>query len=192
MQSGLVRSTDGGQTWQEVRSELTSHGMPGVLVDPENPNHLFIRLAYERIYEGNDGGQRWQARWAGMEPHHEVLAMARSGTGAFWAGTQEGLFVWDSQAQQWRSEPLPVPHQSIFAIAFAPDGQSAYVGATGGLWRWQADSDWQRCAAETLQHTVSALAVLPNSQVYAGTRYAGLYHSCDEGESWQQVSGIPH
>ena len=192
MQSGLVRSADRGQTWQEVVSDLTSHGMPGVWVDPEDADHLFIRLAFERIYESQNGGQSWQARWAGMESHHEVLAMARSPTGEFWAGTQEGLFIWDSQGEQWRREPLPSPDESIFVIAFAPDNQATYVGATGGLWCRREASDWQQCAGGTIHHTVTALATLLNGHIYAGTRYAGLYRSCDEGHNWQRVSGIPH
>jgi photosystem II stability/assembly factor-like uncharacterized protein len=192
MQNGLVRSTDRGQTWQEVVSDLTSHGMPGVWVDPEDADHLFIRLAFERIYESQNGGQSWQARWAGMESHHEVLAMARSPTGEFWAGTQEGLFVWDTQAEQWQREPLPGPDESIFAIALAPDGQAAYVGATGGLWCRREANDWQQCGGETIHHTVTALATLPNGHIYAGTRYAGLYRSCDGGHNWRRVSGIPH
>jgi len=192
MQSGLLQSTDRGQTWQEVMSDLTSHGIPGVMVDPEDPNRLFIRLAFERIYESYDGGQTWQARWAGMETHHEVLAMARTSTGELWAGTQEGLFLWDFQEQQWQREPLPSPNQSIFAIAFDPDSKTTYVGATAGLWRRQASSDWQRCAAETIPHTVTALVTLPDGHIYAGTRYAGLFHSCDRGDNWHRVSSLPH
>ena len=190
MQSGLVRSTDGGQTWQEVKSDLTSRGMPGVLVDPADPDHLFIRLVFERIYESYDGGQTWQARWSGMETHHEVLAMAGVSTGAFWAGTQEGLFAWDSQARQWQKEPLPIPNQSVFAIAVDPDSGDVYVGATGGLWCRAEGEAWRHCAAEIIQHTVTALAILPNGHLFAGTRYGGLYRSCDAG-AWQQVSGIP-
>jgi photosystem II stability/assembly factor-like uncharacterized protein len=191
MQSGLVRSTDWGQSWQEVVSDLTSHGMPAVLVDPKDSKHLFIRLAFERIYESNDGGQTWQARWTGMETHHEVLAMARSSSGEFWAGTQEGLFIWDAPAQQWQEEPLPVPGPSIFAITFDPDGKTGYVGASTGLWRRRQGSDWQPCAPHLIKDTVSALAALPNGHIYAGISYAGLYRSCDGGVNWQPVSGFP-
>jgi hypothetical protein len=165
--------------------------MPAVLVDPKDAKHLFIRLAFERIYESNDGGQTWQARWAGMETHHEVLAMARSSSGEFWAGTQEGLFIWDAQGQQWQEEPLPVPGQSIFAIAFDPDGKTGYVGASTGLWRRRQGGDWQPCASHLIKDTVSALAALPNGHIYAGAYYAGLYQSCDGGANWQPVSGFP-
>jgi photosystem II stability/assembly factor-like uncharacterized protein len=189
-QSGLVRSTDGGKTWAEVISDLTSHGMPGVLVDPEDPNHVFIRLAFERIYESHDGGRTWEARWEGMETYHVVLSMARSQSGELWAGTQDGLFRWDPHEKRWQSEPLPFANQSIFAIAFAPDEETIYVGATGGLWcRLEGDS-WRRCA-NTIEHTVTALAILPGGHIYAGTQYDGLYRSCDRGANWHRVLDVP-
>jgi len=188
-QSGLARSTDGGQTWAEVISDLTPYGMPGVLVDSEDPNHVFIRLAYERVYESHDGGQTWEARWEGMETYHVVLSLARSRSGELWAGTQDGLFRWDRQGKQWRSEPLPLDNQSIFALEFAPDDATIYVGATEGLWHRPEGGQWRRCG--TSEHTVTALAVLPGGHIYAGTKYYGLYRSCDRGATWHRVWGVP-
>lgn len=190
MQSGLVRSTDGGETWEEVNSDLTSLGMPGVLVDPEDPNHVFIRLAFERVYESQDGGKTWEARWEGMGTHHVVLSMARPPSGELWAGTQDGLFRWDLQGKRWERELLPPTNQSVFAIAFDPEGKTTYVGATGGLWCRRDGNRWHRCAPKTINHTVTALTVLPEGHIYAGTRYAGLYRSCDGGFTWHQVPDI--
>ncbi len=191
MQSGLLQSTDGGKTWEEVVSDLTPLGMPGVLVDPENPDHVFIRLAFERVYESGDEGETWEARWNGMETHHVVLCIARSPAGELWAGTQDGLFRWDQPGESWERVPLPATNQSVFAIAFEPEGEATYVGATGGLW-WRRDgSGWVRCGTDRINHTVTALAVLPGGHIYAGTRYAGLYRSCDAGMTWHRVPGIP-
>lgn len=191
MQSGLVRTTDGGKTWEEVISDLTPTAMPGVLVDPEDANHVFIRLAFERVYESHDGGKNWEARWEGMETHHVVLSMTRSPSGQLWAGTQDGLFSWDRQRDLWERHSLPLENQSIFAIAFDSEGKTGYVGATRGLLCRQDGNHWHHCAARTIDQTVTSLAVLPNGHVYAGTRYAGLYKSCDQGYTWQQVSDIP-
>ncbi|MEA3336627.1 MAG: YCF48-related protein [Chloroflexota bacterium] len=188
---GLLRSADDGQTWQEVPSELASHGMPGVLADPGDPNHLFIRLAFERIYESYDGGQTWQARWEGMETQHVVLSMARGPSGEFLAGTDKGVFRWNRQDNQWHKEPLALPNPAVYAVAFDPSGREQYAGSTTGLWCKSGDSGWRRCGAGTIHNSVSALVALPAGHVYAGTRYAGLYRSCDSGATWHQVAGIP-
>jgi photosystem II stability/assembly factor-like uncharacterized protein len=190
MQSGLLQSRDGGKTWEEVVSDLTSLGMPGLLVDPENADHVFVRLAFERVYESRDGGKTWEARWNGMETHHVVLCIARSPSGELWAGTQDGLFGWDQAGQSWERVSLPTANQSVFAIAFAPEGEATYVGATDGLWCGRHGDGWVRCGANEIHHTVTALAVLPGGHLYAGTRDAGLYRSCDTGMTWHRVPGV--
>jgi photosystem II stability/assembly factor-like uncharacterized protein len=194
-QRGLLRSRDGGATWEDATGELAGHGVFGVMVDPADPEHLHIRLAYERIYESHDGGQTWTAWWEGMEAHHVVLSMAYTSPGDLWAGSQEGLFHWDPAAARWQFESVPVPSQSIFALAFDPEGGRLYAGATTGLWVRFPSGEWQRCTNGP-DHTITALAALPGGQIYAGTRnagpgYGGLYHSCDGGTTWQQVTGVP-
>ena len=195
-QHGLLRSRDGGATWEDATSELTAHGVFGVMVDPADAQHLHIRLAYERIYESHDGGQTWAALWEGMEAHHVVLSMAYTPSGELWSGTQEGLFHWDPTAARWRFESLPLPHQSVFAVAFDPEDERLYAGTTTGLWARTTPGKWERCGKGALDHTVTALAVLPGGQIYAGTRsagpgYGGLYHSCNGGATWQQVTRVP-
>jgi photosystem II stability/assembly factor-like uncharacterized protein len=193
---GLLRSRDGGVTWDDITSELTAHGVFGVLVDPADSQHLCIRLAYERTYESPDGGQTWTALWEGMEAHHVVLSMAYTPSGDLWSGTQEGLFHWDPAAGRWQFESLPLPHQSVFALTFDPEDERLYAGATTGVWARSTSGEWQRCGHGILDHTVTALAVLPGGHIYAGTHsagtsYGGLYHSCDGGVTWQQVPGVP-
>jgi photosystem II stability/assembly factor-like uncharacterized protein len=193
---GLLCSRDGGATWDDITGELTAHGVFGILVDPADPQHLWIRLAYERIYESHDGGQTWTALWEGMESHHVVLSMAYTPSGDLWSGTQEGLFHWDPAAGRWQFEPLPLPHQSVFALAFDPEDERLYAGASTGLWVRSTSGEWQRCGHGILDHTVTALTLLPGGQIYAGTRsagpsYGGLYHSCDGGTTWQQVAALP-
>jgi photosystem II stability/assembly factor-like uncharacterized protein len=192
---GLLRSYDGGASWEDATTELTSHGVFGILVDPANAQHLYIRLAYERVYESHDGGQTWTARWEGMETHDVVLSLAYTASGGLWAGTQAGLFHWDPAAARWQREPVPAPQQSVLALTFDPEEGCLYAGATTGLWARSPTGDWQRCPGAPDQ-TVTALALLPGGQIYAGTRsaglgYGGLYHSCDGGATWQRVCGMP-
>ena len=70
--AALFRTTDGGQTWSEL-SGLRRHGsgprwQPGaggmclhtILLDPEDPNRIFIAISAAGAFRTDDGGQTWR------------------------------------------------------------------------------------------------------------------------------------
>jgi photosystem II stability/assembly factor-like uncharacterized protein len=88
--AALFRTTDGGQTWQELAS-LRGHGtgpdwQPGagglclhtILLDPANPRRMFIAISAAGAFRTDDGGATWQAVNRGLrsegipDPNAEV------------------------------------------------------------------------------------------------------------------------
>ena len=70
--AALFRSTDGGQTWQELAG-LRGHGtgphwQPGaggmclhtILLDPSNPERIFIAISAAGAFRTDDGGKTWK------------------------------------------------------------------------------------------------------------------------------------
>jgi photosystem II stability/assembly factor-like uncharacterized protein len=70
--AALFRSTDGGQNWQELAG-LRGHGtgpkwQPGaggmclhtVILDPSNPNRIFIAISAAGAFRTDDGGKTWR------------------------------------------------------------------------------------------------------------------------------------
>ena len=70
--AALFRSTDGGQNWQEL-SGLRGHGsgprwQPGaggmclhtILLDPSNPERIFIAISAAGAFRTDDGGKTWK------------------------------------------------------------------------------------------------------------------------------------
>jgi photosystem II stability/assembly factor-like uncharacterized protein len=70
--AALFRSTDGGKKWAEL-SGLRKHGsgprwQPGaggmclhtIIIDPENPDRMFIAISAAGAFRTEDGGQSWQ------------------------------------------------------------------------------------------------------------------------------------
>ncbi|HMD15620.1 MAG TPA: hypothetical protein VKH18_03055 [Terriglobales bacterium] len=70
--AALFRSTDGGQNWQEFAG-LRGHGtgpkwQPGaggmclhtIILDPSNPNRIFIAISAAGAFRTDDGGKTWR------------------------------------------------------------------------------------------------------------------------------------
>jgi photosystem II stability/assembly factor-like uncharacterized protein len=147
---GLLRSEDGGQTWVEVPSGLTGRGMPDLAVDPQSPEHLYVRLKFERVYESWDGGQNWQARWEGLGAAREVISIDLGSSGLLIAGANDGLFRWacpehsrrEPDEGLWQRVAPELEGQTVFTVVIDPrDEVAVYAGATDGLWRSQDGGD---------------------------------------------------
>lgn len=80
--AALFRSTDGGQTWQEL-SGLRKHDSgdrwaPGaggmclhtILLDPSNPQRIFIAISAAGAFRSDDGGETWQPINRGLRSEH--------------------------------------------------------------------------------------------------------------------------
>ncbi|NMC34416.1 MAG: T9SS type A sorting domain-containing protein [Veillonellaceae bacterium] len=62
--SGIYRSTDFGASWTKMSSTINSCN--DVLVDPANPNRIWVGTASQGVYQSLDGGVTWTAMNAGL------------------------------------------------------------------------------------------------------------------------------
>lgn len=186
---GLFRSTDGGQTWSEVASELSDDGIAGLVVDPTDPDHLHAWVAFGRVHESRDGGRSWDARWEGLGDVRPVAAIHRSAAGQLYVGAEDGLFRWEAAGKAWQPLPFTLAAPTVFAVGTdARDPDALYAGATDGLWRSpDGGQTWGRWGKGLAGVTVTALAISPMDQriAFAGTRHVGLYVTEDGGTTWQ-------
>jgi len=81
--AALFRTSDGGQTWQElaglrdVKGHLWSPGAGGmclhtILQDPKNPRRLFIAISAAGSFRTDDGGVTWCAITKGLKSNFEL------------------------------------------------------------------------------------------------------------------------
>jgi photosystem II stability/assembly factor-like uncharacterized protein len=60
MRDGLFKSTDAGNSWKNVGSELKN--LAAVTVNPKNPSQIYVATADGKIFGSADGGLKWQAQ----------------------------------------------------------------------------------------------------------------------------------
>ncbi|HKD02311.1 MAG TPA: hypothetical protein VKB77_07790 [Terriglobales bacterium] len=80
--AALFRSTDGGQSWQELAG-LRGHGsgphwQPGaggmclhtIILDPSNPQRIYIAISAAGAFRTDDGGRTWKPINRGLNSQH--------------------------------------------------------------------------------------------------------------------------
>jgi len=172
---GLYRSTDGGESWQNVGLRDTRQ-ISRIVIDPQNANIVYVGAlghAYgpndERgVYESTDGGEHWtRVLDQGPETGIADLAIATDHPNILFAST------WHTHRPPWSTyAPLDAAGAGIFR---SQDGGNSWTRLTGsGL----PEGDWGRTAV-----AVSA----DGKRIYVlidDDKKSGLYRSDDGGESW--------
>ena len=179
--SGVYRSANGGATWQNVG--LTSSGAIGrIVVDPGDPQHLFVAAAGDLfnpggergVYETTDGGSTWTRVLNGDNDTTGAVDLAIDPTNP----NRVFAAMWDHRRE--------------------PDLRR-YGGVGSGLYRTtDGGTNWQRLtngfpgADATIGRIGVAIAASNPQRVYAIVNqtsgpFQGFYRSDDGGNSWTNV-----
>jgi uncharacterized repeat protein (TIGR01451 family) len=183
---GIYKSTDGGVTWSHVSTLFTGQSTSSLVVDPNNPNHVYAATVRGRgglhrttsptsaqfgVYESTDGGVNWTLRKGTTDELHGAtdLVMDPQNPKNLWASFWgDGMYKSTDGGLTWTS-----------SLGNLPQGNYLEGGTRFSL---------------GIAHPAGAA----NPTLYTGFDYfdlGGTYHaahvwkSVDGGTTWVDVTG---
>lgn len=139
---GILKTADGGQTWQTLTNGLPAAPALSLAIDPGHPDTLFagLRSAGEGIggaglYRSTDGGQTWSRLSAGLPPEATFLSIAvdpADGQTVYAADNFSGVYVSNDGGTTWNALNAGLDHREVRSLALSDDGRVLYAGTTGG------------------------------------------------------------
>ena len=188
--NGVMRSTDGGRTWQSVVARPNFDAM-ALAISSANPRRIYV-AGHNIFVVSPDGGITWEPVRHNL-PYDDIHGFALSPQDpnrlyAFVIG--HGLFISRDGGTTWTrlSTALPQDVMSLAAAGGEPEVLFAGSMASGVLKSVDGGQTWQPSNSGLGSRRVMALGVNPADQrvVYAGTD-EGLYRSDDGGAAWRRL-----
>jgi len=181
---GVYKSTDAGKTWTHLGLR-DGQQIPFIIVDPRNPNRLFVAVLghpygpnEERgIYRSADGGASFQ----------KVLSKDENTGGSdleFDPRNPEIVYacLWEQRQGPWENGAWAGVNGGIFK---STDGGTTWRQLTKGLPTNSGD------ASDGIVQADIAIAASDPNRIYAtvaNPRSVGIYRSDDAGESWTRIT----
>lgn len=202
---GLIKSRDGGKTWQQLgltgesdfHTLATSYATNAVYVLNHQPNS---RMSQAGIYYTLNDGLKWtRAAAKGLGAKLNSLAVHPTDAKVVAAGMDDGLYLSRNSAESF--ERL-VGDKQVLAASFDLDGQHLWFGSYAGkaaLARitLKAGSKAEEVPIPTLtEDAVAYIAQNParRAEVAIATFKRSVFVSKDQGRTWTQIAkeGVTH
>ena len=191
----LLRSTDGGTTWQRiVRGLDNKRELYSLQVSPKDKRVLFVSSRGDGIYKSTDAGSSWSKVNRGLRSLDIRLTAISTDSSkvVLAAGARSGLFRTTDGGSTWNA--VDGYAAAVGAIAFASD-RAGYVlvGDQRGMLHVSKDSGetWTRAPLEGAGG-ITSIAISPDfssdSTFFVGTRRRGILKTTDGGSSFDQVT----
>ncbi|WP_299297138.1 glycosyl hydrolase [uncultured Erythrobacter sp.] len=216
---GVSKTTDGGETWENVLASGEFTGATDLLIDPRNPDRLYAALwqrhrtvaAYvgggpeTSLWKSEDGGENWTELKTGLpKGNMGKIGMAISPQrpdviyaaieldrreGGVWKSTNRGA-SWEKMSDAVSGGTGPHYYQELYASPHAFD--RIYLVSNTTQISNDGGSTWSDLNNEYKHVDDHAIAFRPDDPEYIlfGSD-GGLYESYDHTKTWRFINNLP-
>ena len=197
---GVMKSTDGGNSWTEKDDVFSRAVVKAIAVDPSDPMNLYAGAnVFEGIFKSTDGGAEWAVSSLGLS-NYQILSLAfdPQKTSTIYAGAAPGgVHKSTDGGQTW--EPKRDSNLNGFLaiqdiVVDPSDSMNVYVGihlGVGVVWSNDGGETWK--APNTGLTNVYALGIHPTnpSTLYAASSLGRVFKSTNGAMDWTFGTGLP-
>ncbi|MEL6528442.1 MAG: glycosyl hydrolase [Pseudomonadota bacterium] len=218
-EKGVYKTTDGGETWENVLSSGEYTGATDLLIDPRNPDRLYAALwqrhrtvaAYvgggpeTSLWKSEDGGENWTELKTGLpkgnmgkiglaiSPQRPDVIYAAieldRREGGVWKSTNRGA-SWEKMSDAVSGGTGPHYYQELYASPHAFD--RIYLVSNTTQISNDGGKNWSDLNNEYKHVDDHAIAFRPDDPDYIlfGSD-GGLYESYDHTKTWRFINNLP-
>ena len=187
---GVAHSTDGGKSWEVLKSGMTATVVQALLAHPNGS--IWAGTAGNGLFRSDDRGLSWHPVALGKDWGSGISHMVLSPSGAM-VVSQGPLYLSSDGGSSWQALPNPV--FNVSALEFSPSGE-LYVGDWTGLFKLSdSGGSWVRVTDAVT--AVESIAFAPNGDILLGTasgtdgEHHGVFRSSDGGATWNKAPMDP-
>ena len=193
----ILRSFDGGATWQEVGTAVTTNGLA---IDPTNSQIVYAATSRSGLYLSTDNGNNWTLSNTGMVSGVNpltvnVIAIDPRIPQRLYAGTTAGLFRSSDGGTLWNAAGTGIGARAVLSLGINPtDANFVYAGtAGGGVFQTANGGDtWTSTGPASLD--ANAVAVDAAGQFLSHRivgRHAGVREQAERGRDSTGILNLP-
>ena len=189
------KSTNGGDSWEELRFGFPRLGGCGLVMNPANSSVLYATSSVGTL-KSSDAGKSWQkdgagsGTFAGLWRDSTNLAIDPASASTLYAVSSAGVFKSPDRGETWTAISTATPTKGLRRFLFDPTNPSIiyseaelkglFNSTNGGL-------SWKPINSGLPDLSTRALVLDPADPLtlYVGTFKRGVFKSTDGGESWQ-------
>ncbi len=142
--AGVVRSEDGGRSWQRSNQGLAATYLVDLAPSPTfaSDGTIFAWGLSDGVFRSTDGGSSWEPASGGIEGlsvYSVVLSPAYERDSALYAATSSGIFSSSSKGSAWQRIGLENQSASLLSISPNFEKDNTMVAVTGLALQWSTD-----------------------------------------------------